>query len=95
MVIRIRQKYPSDFGVIGAEETLKDKLQKYYLAVSNSKPHEQVSRAKCNHSLWSQVDTPCYVYLSDVSTSGHITDAPSSPTTWEAAFRKSRWFRRG
>ena len=80
MVIRITGKNPSDFGVIGAEQTLKDKLQKHHLAVSNSKPHKQVSQAKCNHSLWAQVDTPCYVYLPDFSISGHTLNVPSSPT---------------
>jgi hypothetical protein len=32
---------------------------------------------------WYQNAAKCYVYLSDVS------------TTWESAFRASRWFKRG
>jgi hypothetical protein len=44
---------------------------------------------------WYKNASKCYVYLSDVSKSGHATDVQSSPATWEAAFRKSRWFRRG
>jgi hypothetical protein len=50
-----RWMYPSDFSISGAEVTLKDKLQKYLLAGSNSRPHKQALRAECNHSLWSQV----------------------------------------
>lgn len=44
---------------------------------------------------WYQNASRCYVYLSDVSTSGNNADSQSSSTSWEAAFRKSRWFRRG
>jgi Heterokaryon incompatibility protein (HET) len=44
---------------------------------------------------WYQHADKCYVYLSDVSSSGDATNANSSTTTWEAAFRRSRWFRRG
>jgi Heterokaryon incompatibility protein (HET) len=42
---------------------------------------------------WYQNATQCYVYLSDVSTSGNIAD--HQDTTWKPAFRESRWFRRG
>jgi hypothetical protein len=44
---------------------------------------------------WYENALRCYVYLSDVSTSRHATNVQSSPTTWEAAFRGSRWFGRG
>jgi hypothetical protein len=44
---------------------------------------------------WYKNASKCYVYLSDVSKPGHATDVQSSPATWEAAFRKSRWFSRG
>jgi hypothetical protein len=44
---------------------------------------------------WYENEDKCYVYLSDVSKSGHATNVPSSSTTWEAAFQKSRWFSRG
>ena len=44
---------------------------------------------------WYQDATKCYVYLSDVSTSRNGTNVQSSSTTWEAAFRESRWFTRG
>lgn len=44
---------------------------------------------------WYEKADKCYVYLSDVSTSGCSTNLASSLITWDVAFRKSRWFRRG
>ena len=44
---------------------------------------------------WYEKASKCYVYLSDVSTSGHATDVQSSLAIWEAAFRSSKWFGRG
>lgn len=53
-----RWMYPSDFNVSGAEATLEARLQKYESAMSELKLHNPASRAECNHSHWSQVDTP-------------------------------------
>ncbi|KAK1751399.1 HET-R [Echria macrotheca] len=39
---------------------------------------------------WYQHAAKCYVYLSDV-----LADDPSDKTSWESAFRASRWFTRG
>ncbi len=55
----------------------------------------ELSEAINSMFRWYQKASKCYVYLSDVSTSGHAADVQSSPTTWEAAFRGSRWFSRG
>jgi Heterokaryon incompatibility protein (HET)/NB-ARC domain len=44
---------------------------------------------------WYQNAFRCYVYLSDVSTSENTPNPPSLSTSWEAAFRGSRWFSRG
>jgi Heterokaryon incompatibility protein (HET) len=44
---------------------------------------------------WYQNADKCYVYLSDVLTSGDATNAKLPTTTWEAAFQESKWFRRG
>jgi hypothetical protein len=44
---------------------------------------------------WYQNAVKCYVYLSDVTASGHATNVQSSSSTWKTAFRESRWFRRG
>ncbi len=43
---------------------------------------------------WYKNADKCYVYLSDVSISRHATKGHLSPTI-KAAFRESRWFRRG
>ena len=42
---------------------------------------------------WYRNSTRCYVYLSDVSTSG--IDERFDPQSWEPDFRKSKWFTRG
>jgi hypothetical protein len=55
----------------------------------------ELSRAINSMFRWYQNADRCYVYLSDVSTSGDPAHHQSSDTAWEAAFRRSRWFRRG
>jgi Heterokaryon incompatibility protein (HET) len=55
----------------------------------------ELSEAIISMFRWYENADKCYVYLSDVSKSGHATNVPSSPTTWEASFPKSRWFSRG
>jgi hypothetical protein len=42
---------------------------------------------------WYKNAAKCYVFLSDVSIP--MTDAQLHQNTWEASFRKSRWFTRG
>lgn len=44
---------------------------------------------------WYQRATRCYAYLSDVSIDDKEERDAQSSSTWEAAFRKSRWFTRG
>lgn len=44
---------------------------------------------------WYRDATECYVFLSDVSTVKRKADSESQLTTWESAFRSSRWFTRG
>src|SRR6186713_415295 len=48
---------------------------------------------------WYRHAKKCYVYLSDVGVPsevpGEITDAQVFRISWEAAFRRSRWFTRG
>ena len=43
--------------------------------------------------LWYKNAARCYAFLSDVSTP--IADAQRHQSTWEVAFRESRWFARG
>jgi hypothetical protein len=44
---------------------------------------------------WYQRATKCYVYLSDVSVPKEVTDAKAFRISWEQAFQRSRWFKRG
>jgi hypothetical protein len=44
---------------------------------------------------WYRKATKCYVYLADVSTPGYNADIRASQSTWETAFRDSKWFTRG
>jgi Heterokaryon incompatibility protein (HET) len=44
---------------------------------------------------WYQDASKCYVYLCDVSTFAHSTSIQPLLTTWDVAFRESRWFTRG
>jgi hypothetical protein len=44
---------------------------------------------------WYRNAKKCYVYLADVSTPGYETGLQAHRSTWEAAFRKSKWFTRG
>ena len=55
----------------------------------------ELSKAINSMFRWYQEADICFVYLSDVSTSGNAADHQSSDTTHDAAFRESRWFRRG
>jgi tetratricopeptide (TPR) repeat protein len=43
--------------------------------------------------VWYQKSVKCYVFLSDIPQANR--DAILDNTTWEAAFRKNRWFTRG
>jgi hypothetical protein len=55
----------------------------------------ELSQAINSMFRWYRKATKCYVYLSDVSTTKRKASDQSSETTWEPAFRESRWFRRG
>lgn len=44
---------------------------------------------------WYKDAAVCYVFLSDVSIAKRKADSESYPSSWEPAFRSSRWFTRG
>jgi hypothetical protein len=44
---------------------------------------------------WYRNATRCYVYLSDVSATKRKANGRLAESTWELAFRASRWFTRG
>ena len=55
----------------------------------------ELSKAISSMFRWYQNADKCYVFLSDVSTSGNTADYQSLNSAWEGVFRESRWFRRG
>jgi hypothetical protein len=55
----------------------------------------ELSEAINSMFRWYENADKCYVYLSDVSTSGNAAADHSFTTAWKAAFRSSRWFTRG
>lgn len=55
----------------------------------------ELSEAITSMFRWYQSADKCYVYLTDVSISRDNFSVHSFQATWETAFRKSRWFRRG
>jgi hypothetical protein len=60
---------------------------------------DKTDKAELSHAIqsmfrWYQNAKRCYVYLSDVSIRGEVDDTLDQ-STWEPAFRASRWFTRG
>lgn len=55
----------------------------------------ELMRAINSMFRWYQKAVKCYVYLSDVSTRKRKTSNEDSGSTWEPAFRASKWFTRG
>jgi hypothetical protein len=61
---------------------------------------DKTDKAELSHAIrsmfrWYQSAARCYVYLSDVSTKKRNIDGVLTGSTWEPAFRSSRWFTRG
>jgi hypothetical protein len=61
---------------------------------------DKTDKAELSHAIrsmfrWYKNATRCYVYLSDVSTGKWKFSDMSTKSTWEPAFRSSRWFTRG
>jgi hypothetical protein len=79
------------------EQATRDGLQYFWVDTccidkSNS---TELSTAINSMFRWYRNAKKCYVYLTDVSVSSHDGDVQPSQSTWEAAFRESRWFTRG
>jgi hypothetical protein len=79
------------------EQATRDGLQYFWVDTccidkSNS---AELSTAINSMFRWYRNAKKCYVYLTDVSVPSYDRDAPPSQSTWEAAFRGSRWFTRG
>jgi hypothetical protein len=79
------------------EQATRDGLQYFWVDTccidkSNS---AELSTAINSMFRWYQNAKKCYVYLTDVSVPSHDGDVQPSQSTWETAFRGSRWFTRG
>jgi hypothetical protein len=79
------------------EQATQDGLQYFWVDTccidkSNS---TELSTAINSMFRWYLNAKKCYVYLTDVSAPSHDRDVQPSQSTWEAAFRNSRWFTRG
>ena len=79
------------------KQAARDSLQHFWVDTCciDKSSSAELSEAINSMFRWYQNASKCYVYLSDVSTSGHGTNISLSPTAWEVAFWKSRWFSRG
>lgn len=77
-----------------ASQAAEDGLQYFWVDTCciNRKSSAELQEAICSMFTWYRNATRCYVYLADVSTSNTFVSDDSS---WESAFRHSRWFTRG
>jgi hypothetical protein len=79
------------------EQATRDGLQYFWVDTccidkSNS---AELSTAINSMFRWYRNAKKCYVYLTDVLAPSQDGDAQPSQSTWEVAFRDSRWFTRG
>ncbi|KAH8663632.1 P-loop containing nucleoside triphosphate hydrolase protein [Tricladium varicosporioides] len=78
------------------EQATRDSLQYFWVdtcCINKSDPAE-LSKAINSMFRWYRNAKKCYVYLADVSTPGD-DDVKVYQSTWEVAFRGSKWFTRG
>lgn len=80
-----------------AEQAARDGLQYFWVDTCCIKKSSDAELSEAINSMfrWYQGAAKCYVYLPDVSRRPDIRVKSNSPSTWELAFRKSRWFSRG
>jgi hypothetical protein len=78
------------------QQAQQDGLQYFWVDTCciNKKDKAELSHTIQSMFRWYQNANRCYVYLSDVSTREGI-DNTLGQSTWELAFRASRWFTRG
>jgi hypothetical protein len=78
-------------------QALKDGLLYFWVdtcCIDKSDPAE-LSTAINSMFRWYRKARKCYVYLTDMSTLTSDEDTSVHQSTWEAAFRASKWFTRG
>ncbi|EDO03145.1 hypothetical protein SS1G_05625 [Sclerotinia sclerotiorum 1980 UF-70] len=79
------------------EQAAKDGLRYFWVdtcCIDKSNLTE-LSEAINSMFRWYRNAKKCYVYLTDVSTPGDDVYVQANQSTWEVAFRSSRWFTRG
>jgi Heterokaryon incompatibility protein (HET) len=79
------------------EQATKDGYSYFWVdtcCIDKTNPAE-LSTAINSMFRWYRNAKKCYVYLADVSISGDEVDTQANQSTWEGAFRRSRWFTRG
>ena len=80
-----------------AERAVQDGLQYFWVDTCciNKRDPTELTAAINSMFRWYQRADKCYVYLSDVQVPAEVTNIQTFRSTWEAAFRRSRWFTRG
>jgi hypothetical protein len=76
-----------------SEQAARDKLKYFWVdsCCIDKRNNTELTKAINSMFRYYRDAVKCYAYLSDVS----CTASNVGQTTWEADFRKSRWFRRG
>jgi hypothetical protein len=79
------------------EQAAKDGLHYFWVDTCciNKSDTDELTTAINSMFRWYRNAERCYVYLTDVSAPGYDGDVQPSQSTWELAFRGSRWFTRG
>lgn len=79
------------------EQAAKDGLQYFWVDTCCIDKSNSTELATAINSMfrWYRNAKKCYVYLTDVSTPDDTANVQANKSTWEAAFRSSRWFTRG
>jgi hypothetical protein len=79
------------------EQAAKDGLRHFWVDTCciDKSSSAELSEAITSMFRWYRDATQCYVLLSDVSIGKRIADHGKFSSTWEPAFRTSRWFSRG
>ncbi|KAI1322531.1 kinesin light chain [Xylariaceae sp. FL0255] len=80
-----------------AEQAKQDNLQHFWVDTCciDKGSSAELQTAISSMFRWYQNAEICYAYLSDVSKTGTSRAAEDADTTWETAFRNSRWHSRG
>ena len=79
------------------EQAALDGLEYFWIDTCCIKKSNKAELSYAINSMfrWYQKAAQCYVYLSDVSTKKRKVGEEGSGSTWEPAFRASKWFTRG